>query len=266
MLPANPARIFIAHDDPIARAGLAATLQRYPDLEVVNADDSRAGQVPAEALPDVVIADYENGVAIATQTFGQAGLGEVPCKVMIVTQCDREWEIRSALSRGVRGYVMSGGALDDLVSAVRAVHRGARHLCPRSAQRLAQSLSGEALTEREEEVLRLVVIGSNNKMIGRRLGIAVATVKSHLNSAFDKLQVSSRTQAICVVERRGLLRDSSATNTRYDVFAGCSGFDGRAVAQGNPIHRVTSGTKSVRHFSSATHTEAAGSSRQGSDA
>ena len=128
-------------------------------------------------------------------------------KVVILAGIDREWEIRSALSRGVRGYLLVGCALDELADGVRAVHRGARHLSPRVAARLAESMSVEPLTAREEEVLRLVVEGMCNKAIGRRLGIAVGTVKSHLKSTFDKLDVQSRTQAVAAVERRGLLRE-----------------------------------------------------------
>ena len=73
------------------------------------------------------------------------------------------------------------------------------------AQRLGDSLSGEALTSREEEVLRLVVDGLCNKSIARCLDISVGTVKSHLKGIFDKLNVKSRTQALCAAERRGLL-------------------------------------------------------------
>lgn len=125
---------------------------------------------------------------------------------------DREWEIRRALEHGVRGYLLVGCALDELAVGVRAVHRGARHLSTEVAARLAESVALEPLTAREEQVLRLVAEGLCNKAIGRKLGIAVGTVKSHLKSAFDKLDVESRTQAVAAVERRGLLRQSTPTN------------------------------------------------------
>jgi DNA-binding NarL/FixJ family response regulator len=85
------------------------------------------------------------------------------------------------------------------------VHAGARYYCPQSAARLAESLTVEELTSREEEVLRLVVNGLCNKDVSRRLGIALGTVKSHLKSTFDKLNVQSRTQAVAAAERRGML-------------------------------------------------------------
>lgn len=84
---------------------------------------------------------------------------------------------------------------------------GARALSRRIAQQLAESMTGSQLTSREMEILKLVVDGMGNKLIARRLGIAVGTVKSHMKSIFDKLDVESRTQAIAVSIRRGLLSE-----------------------------------------------------------
>jgi DNA-binding NarL/FixJ family response regulator len=151
-------------------------------------------------------------------------------KVLVIAGIDREWEIRSALERGVRGYLLVGCSLEELMEGVRVVHRGARYLSPQVATRLAESISLEPLTSREEEVLRLVVEGLCNKAVGRRLGIAVGTVKSHLKSTFDKLKVESRTQAIAVVERRGLLRQSQE-QTRYVASSNCA----RVERHGYPI-------------------------------
>jgi len=187
-------RILIVHDDPVAQVGLSAAFGRYPDLEV--RDD---GPV------DVVVADYSHGVALASGAPRPAVAASAP-RVVIIAGIDREWEIRRALECGVRGYILVGCAFDELAAGVRVVHRGARHLSPQVAERLAESMSGEALTAREEDVLRLVVEGLGNKAIGRRLDIAEGTVKSHLKAAFDKLSVQSRTQAVAAVERRGLLR------------------------------------------------------------
>ena len=204
-------RVRVVHDDPVAEAGLSAAFSRYPDLEVEGlagpADSSQhALRMPGRHIADVVVADYAHGIALAMQAARESNGSGSP-KVVILAGMDREWEIRSALSRGVRGYLLVGCALDELADGVRAVHRGARHLSPRVAARLAESMSVEPLTAREEEVLRLVVEGLCNKAIGRRLGIAVGTVKSHLKSTFDKLDVQSRTQAVAAVERRGLLRE-----------------------------------------------------------
>lgn len=210
---ANRIRVFVIHGDPVARAGLSVAFGRYSDLEIQNAmdaNDRSPSQAASQQLRsiDVVVADYSNGVALATQAARQGNSMPSP-KILVVAGIDREWEIRSALERGVRGYLLVGCAWDELAEGVRAVYRGARHLSPQVAARLAESISLEPLTAREEEVLRLVVEGLCNKAIGRRLGIAVGTVKSHLKSTFDKLNVESRTQAVAAVERRGLLCQSN---------------------------------------------------------
>ena len=205
-------RVLVTHGDPVVQAGLSVAFGRYSDLEVqeplnpVTSPASMTGLLRGIAA-DVVVADYATGLALAAAAARQGTTVSSP-KIIVVGGINREWEIRRALEYGVRGYLLIGCALDELAAGVRAVHRGARHLNPQVAARLAESVSLEPLTAREEEVLRLVVEGLCNKAIGRRLGIAVGTVKSHLKSAFDKLDVESRTQAVAAVERRGLLRQS----------------------------------------------------------
>lgn len=202
MLLTDRIRVLVLHRDPLAEAGLSVAFNNRPDFEVQRNSESRQ-TYPA----DVVIADYCQGVRLARQIARRGDTLRGP-KVVVVAGIDREWEVRSALELGVRGYLLVGCTLDELMEGVRAVHRGARHLCPQAAARLAESVAREPLTSREEEVLRLVVEGLCNKAIGRRLGITVGTVKSHLKSTFDKLNVESRTHAIAVAERRGLLRQA----------------------------------------------------------
>jgi DNA-binding NarL/FixJ family response regulator len=222
---ANPIRILVLHDDPFTRAGLAATFSKYQDLEVVNIDGDifEDESLPASRLyraADVVVADYDNGIRLA-ERGSRRSIGTQCLKIMIIDSSDREWEIRHAMESGIRGYILFGCALDELASGVRAVHSGVRHLSAPVAQRLAESLSADPLTSREEEVLRLVVDGLGNKSIAKRLDIAVGTVKSHLKGIFDKLNVDSRTQAICATERRGLLsaapNDKEPTRSRREV-------------------------------------------------
>jgi DNA-binding NarL/FixJ family response regulator len=207
MATSSSIRVLVRHADPVARVGLVSTFRGCADFTVV--DEQAPAALPAMVRPraaaaDVVVADYDSARALV----GQARAGVGPCdKVLVLSGTSREWEIRSALESGVRGFLVSGCGLDELALAVRAVHRGQRYLSPPIAAQLAEILSAEALTAREEEVLRLLVEGMGNKSIARRLGIAVGTVKSHLKSIFEKLHVSSRTQAIHTAERRGLLSE-----------------------------------------------------------
>ena len=223
----NRIRLLILHEDPVAHVGLSAALQRHWDLEVVGTAD-KPGDVQSivgtlsHRSADVVVANYELGMELAERESRRSGAGG-RLKIVVVTSRERECEIRSAIERGVRGYLLLGCGLDELNAAVRAVHNGSRHLSVQVAKRLAESVAREPLTCREEEVLRLVVEGLGNKLIARRLDIAVGTVKSHLKGIFEKLQVESRTQAIAAAERRGLLQEVAApTWTGADSQVGSS--------------------------------------------
>ena len=208
MALAERIRVFVLHDDPIARAGLSTAFAQSPDIDVHTSQNSRCGvsRAPARGECDasVVVADYANAVRLAADTIRRASGASFP-PILVVGGSDREWEIRHAVACGIRGYLMAGCSLEEVFAGIRAVHRGARYLCAQVAARLAESISVERLTLREEDVLRLLVEGHCNKAIGRQLGITVGTVKSHLKSIFAKLDVGSRTQAVAAVERRGLL-------------------------------------------------------------
>lgn len=224
MNPCSAIKVLVRHADPVSRVGLVSTFRDCTDFVVLDDDDGAADRPtprpPAQPCADVIVADYESALALVGSTsagthFG-ANAGARPAthtrsrpaeKVLVLSGSSREWEIRSALASGVHGILLVGCALDELAHAVRTVHRGQRYLSPPVASRLAETLALEPLTAREEEVLRLLVEGLGNKSIARRLDIAVGTVKSHLKGIFEKLQVSSRTQAIHVAGRRGLLRE-----------------------------------------------------------
>jgi DNA-binding NarL/FixJ family response regulator len=217
MLCADPIKLVVLHTDPLASAGLSVIFADCPDLDVQKAPprsyhDHHRPWWQLQGGVDVVVSDYQSGVELASQIARRSCSEKAP-KVMVIAGIDREWEIRTALEHGVRGYLLTGCSVDELIAGVRSVHRGVRHLSPQVAACLAESISVERLTMREEEVLRLVVQGQCNKVIGRQLGIAVGTVKSHLKSTFAKLGVESRTQAIAVVERRGLFCRARSLST-----------------------------------------------------
>lgn len=201
-MQSQPIKVLVIHNNPIAKAGLTAGFRRYGDFEVVDADEGVGGADDLAA--DVVVTDYAAGMALIEERRPPRS-SRAGAKVMIVTPSDRESDVRHALERGAHGYMLLDSDFDDLAHGVRDVHMGTRALSRRIAQQLAESITGSQLTSREIEVLRLVVDGMGNKLIARRLEIAVGTVKSHLKSIFDKLHVESRTQAIAVSVRRGLL-------------------------------------------------------------
>lgn len=197
--------VAVVHDNFLTRAGLTATFAACADMAVraIDADD-------AELLDfDVAVADLRSGLALLDELRRRRVHSRSP-RVAIVASSDLEWQIRQAVEGGAGAYMLLGATGEELVGAVRSAHQGGCHLSPSIAAKLAQSLTAEPLTPREEEVLALVTEGLCNKLVAKRLDIGVGTVKTHLRAAFDKLQVRSRAQAVVMAKRRGILRHASA--------------------------------------------------------
>lgn len=208
MTASAPIPVVIIHRDPLVRACLATALAERAEIDVRDVvDEAALTQEPlGETCEGVIVADHATALLLTQQAMQRRPLSPSrPPVVVVVSSCDREWELRGAMARRVRGYLSPGFDALQLLDCLLTVHRGSRYLCPRAAGRLAESLSYEALTERETAVLRLVVKGLPNKSIGRELDISVGTVKSHLKAAYAKLEVTSRTQSIAEAQRRGLL-------------------------------------------------------------
>lgn len=215
--------VLVMHAEPLVAVGLAAALRQCPGFVVhVHGIDADC----AEPI-DVVIADYQDGVRLATQR-GMRAPALKAANVLVMTTHDREHEVRLALEAGVHGYLLLGCPIQELIAGVRALGAGSRYLCLAVAQRMAESLTREALTPREAEVLRLLVRGQCNKSIAKQLEIAVGTVKAHVKAIMGKLDASSRTQAASVAAQRGLIDEPLAqhatTARRVGGLHGAPGF------------------------------------------
>ncbi|GHC98800.1 DNA-binding response regulator [Pseudorhodoferax aquiterrae] len=187
-LPASRIQVLVAHPDPLLALGLVAALGQQPGIEIVSS-----------GAADVVLTDYAGGLALA----GQRSAG-TPARILVLAVQDREQEVRTALERGVHGYLLAGSRVDDLLEGIRALAQGQRYLSLAAAQRMADSMTREHLTGRESDVLRLLVQGCCNKTIARQLEIAVGTVKAHVKGIMSKLQANSRTQVVSIAMARGL--------------------------------------------------------------
>jgi DNA-binding NarL/FixJ family response regulator len=181
----------VAHANPLIRAGLATFLAACIDITVAATPDERH---------DIVVTDYQDGMRrVLEAPPGRAG------RVLIVTEQDREWRVRTAIASGVHGYVLQHCSQSELEVAVRSVGRGLRYLTPALDRCLAEGMARVNLTGRESDVLRLLARGFCNKLIARELGIGVGTVKTHVKGLFDKLGASARTQAVILATERGLI-------------------------------------------------------------
>lgn len=209
----RPIRVLISHREPLVAAGAAAALSGQFGI-VLQPTPNEAIHWPAA---DVVVSDYDGGLAWLAGQRGAAHAAAGGPSVLVVSWSDSESEIRAALQAGVRGYLFGNCTLEDLVTAVRAVGRGAHHLCDRAACLVAQSLTRTPLTARETEVLRLIACGLPNKLIASRLDIAIGTVKAHTKAILAKLEAGSRTEATVIAEQRGLLGPRTTLPSAADL-------------------------------------------------
>lgn len=194
-------RVLIAHADAIVSAGLAALLGAHEDMQVTGGDSTSL------AAADVIILDHRGGLE-HMRRCANAHHGEAQPRVLIVTQLEREWEVRTAMMAGVHGYLLQNADTEQLLTAVRSLSRGTRYLSAELSRCVADSFTRIGLTSRETDVLQLLAQGQCNKSIARELGIGVGTVKTHVKGLFDKLGATARTHAVVLATRRGLVSDS----------------------------------------------------------
>lgn len=208
----TPVRVVVADDHPVVRSGLVGMLGVADDLEVVGeaADGDEAIAVVAATRPDVVLMDLRmprrEGVS-ATEAI----VAEFPqTRVLVLTTYDTDADILHAVEAGATGYLLKDTPHAQLVDGVRAAARGETVLAPPVAAKLMSRMRTPAQqmatpSPRELEVLAAVARGLSNAEIGRELFIGEATVKTHLQRLFAKLDVDDRTHAVTVAMERGLL-------------------------------------------------------------
>jgi len=204
----TPIRVLLADDHTIVRKGVAQILDEQSDMRVVAqaADGLTALALYRRERPDVALLDLRmpelEGVPLV-----QRLTGEFPDAVLVVlTTYDTEEDIDRALKAGAKGYLLKDVAPADLVACVRTVYRGGTWVSQAVASKLVARMTRVQLTQREFVVLRQVAVGASNKEIADALGISEATVKIHLTHLFEKLGVTSRTEAVAKAVERGLFR------------------------------------------------------------
>lgn len=126
---------------------------------------------------------------------------------MILTHNTSEAKISRALEQGVRGYVLLGGSLEDLIDGLRSIHAGGVAVGPLVVTRMADWMKQQTLTPRQEEILRQLMLGLSNKIIASKLALTIGTVKSHVKAILQKLDARSRTEAAAIARRRGILEE-----------------------------------------------------------
>jgi len=203
-----PHRVLIADDHPIVRMGLAGMVASQPGLCLVGQADSgeAAVQQYRQLRPDLVLMDLRmpglDGVA-AIESIREL---DAAARIIILTTFDGEEDIYRGLRAGAKAYLLKDAPHEQITDCIQAVMRGQRYLPGPIALKLADRLEGDALSRREQEVLRQMATGKSNKEIARVTGITEGTVKFHVTAVMAKLSVKSRTEAVAVAVRRRLIQ------------------------------------------------------------
>jgi DNA-binding NarL/FixJ family response regulator len=201
-------RILIADDHSVVREGLVSLVKRKSDMVVVaEAGDGReAVERWKEHRPDVTLLDLRMPELDGVGAIKEIRELDENAQIVVLTTYDGDEDIYRAIKAGAKAYLLKDTARDALVETVRRVHAGETYLPPQLAAKLAERVSGQALSPREIEVLQRMAVGKSNKEIGTELFISEGTVKTHIKSIFSKLDVVSRTEAVAAANRRGLIQ------------------------------------------------------------
>ncbi|MEW5861424.1 MAG: response regulator transcription factor [Cyanobacteriota bacterium] len=206
MNQSNNIRILVADDHAIVRQGLVSLLEQEPDVTVVAqaSDGQEAVAMFRQYQPDVTLMDLRmsqmDGVTAITTICGEfAG-----AQIVVLTTYDGEEDIYRGLQAGAKGYLLKDADPNELLTAIRTVVGGNKYIPPTVGAKLAERMSSPQLSERELEVIRLIVAGNSNQKISAILHISESTVKFHVNNILTKLGANDRTQAAITALKRGI--------------------------------------------------------------
>jgi two-component system NarL family response regulator len=207
----TPVRILIVDDHPVVLAGLTSMLGTQAGMEVVGS--AAGGEEALDILrlkpADLVLLDLRMPGMNGIDTLHALKRAKINVRVIILTSFDTDEDIYRAVQAGAQGYLVKDAPQSDMIEAIWAVHAGKRYFPRHIASRLAERMMRINLTARELEVLVLIARGLTNKEIGSALQISGNTVRNHVNSIMEKLEVADRTEAATTAIHRGIIELSS---------------------------------------------------------
>lgn len=220
----SPIRIFLADDHAVLRAGLKALLNAEPDMEVIGeaGDGRHCVQKVARLQPDVILLDINMPHCNGLEALPKLRQASPASRILILTMHDDAQYLRQALAEGSVGFILKQAADTELLSAIRTVYNGGVFLHPAHTKTLLEDTLDQTpaeaptnnalaqLSEREQEVLRLVALGHSNKEIADMLYLSVKTVETYKARLMGKLALKTRTALVRFALKHGLLDEEKS--------------------------------------------------------
>jgi len=205
--PDQQIRTVVADDHPVVREGLGALVNSQRDMKVVG--EASNGREAVEQFfrhrPDVLLLDLRMPEMDAIEAI-EAILEKAPeARIIVLSTYNGDEDIYRALKAGAKAYLLKDSPREQLLESIRSVHAGRLSIPPSVAARLAARLHNPDLTDREVEIVRLMLAGKSNKEIGASLNITEGTVKVHVRHLLRKLGASGRAEAIRIALDRGIV-------------------------------------------------------------
>lgn len=201
-------RVLLVDDHAIVRQGLAAMIENEPDMTVVGqaGNGQEAIDQYRQLQPDITLMDLRMPHLSGVDATIAICAGFAQARIIVLTTYDGDEDIYRALRAGAKGYLLKDAEPEALLNAIHIVHSGQQYIPSEVASKLVQRMNNPELSDRELEVIHLMVDGLSNHDIGVALNITESTVKFHVNRILSKLGVSDRTQAVVTALKRGLAK------------------------------------------------------------
>ena len=208
-------KILIVDDHVVVREGLSAMLSREPNIEVIDEAENGAQAIDkADKLrPDIILMDLRMPEVDGVEAMQRIKQQHPEINFIVLTTYDNDEYIFKGIEAGARAYILKDSPREELFRAINAVYKGESLIEPAIAGRVLDKLvelshqgSATDLSRREIEVLELIARGTGNKLIADKLNISASTVKTHIQSIFQKLEVNDRTEAVTKALSKGIIR------------------------------------------------------------